>query len=333
MSPDRDDYLWDGGGAVDPEVARLEALLGGLGHRGAPPHLPGRSSPRRAIAIAGGLGALAAAIAIWFATRPATPCGGDAGFRFAAIAGEARCGDAALAQGTLPVGGWLETSRDGAAALTIADIGEVRIGADSRVGLVATGPAQHRLSLLRGTMHAVVTAPPRLFIVDTPAATAIDLGCEYDLTVDPEGTGTLAVRRGTVELAARDRIAVVPAGTIARTRTAHGPGTPARRDAPPALVAALARLDDATAPAATEAALDEVLALAEAPDAITLWNLLAIPAARARVFAYLDAIAPAPRGVTRDAILAGDAPARLAWRRDLERRIWQLPMTLFDDLR
>ncbi|MCE9571930.1 MAG: FecR family protein, partial [Deltaproteobacteria bacterium] len=231
MNPDTDDYLWDGGGAVDPEVARLEALLGGLGHRGAPPPLPRRS--RAPLAIIGGLVAIAAAVALWLATRANTsaPCGGDAGFRFAAIAGTARCGDTALAAGTLPVGGWLETSRDGTAALTIADIGEVRIGADSRVGLIATGPDQHRLSLVRGSLHAVVTAPPRLFVVDTPAATAVDLGCEYDLAVDPDGGGTLSVRRGTVELAARDRVAVVPAGTVARTRTAHGPGTPARRDA------------------------------------------------------------------------------------------------------
>ncbi|MCE9572591.1 MAG: hypothetical protein K8W52_05495, partial [Deltaproteobacteria bacterium] len=68
---------------------------------------------------------------------------------------------------------------------------------------------------------------------------------------------------------------------------------------------------------------------AEAPDAITLWNLLAVPGARDRAFTYLDAVAPAPRGVTREAIAAGDPAALAAWRRDLERRIWQLPMTLF----
>jgi hypothetical protein len=334
MSPAPDDYLWDGGGAIDPEVARLEDLLGGLAHHGAPPPLPRRRTTSGAviIGVGGGLVAIAAAIAIWVATRPgAGPCGGDAGFRFAAIAGEARCGDRAVAQGRLPIGGWLETSSDGAAELVIADLGEVRIGAGSRVGLIASGPSEHRLALQRGSLHAVVTAPPRLFVVETPGATAIDLGCEYDLAVGADGVGTLAVRRGTVELAGPDRIAVVPAGTTARTRTGSGPGTPARRDAPAALVAALARFDDARDPVAAEAALDDALAEVASPDAISLWNLLGevTPASRGRIFDYLEAMAPPPRGVTRAAIVAGDPSARAAWRTDLEHRIWQLPGSLF----
>jgi hypothetical protein len=104
------------------------------------------------------------------------------------------------------------------------------------------------------------------------------------------------------------------------TRT--GPGTPVRRDAPAALIDAVARWDDGE-----RAALDDVLADAQFADAITLFNLFdrCSPDERARVFDYLDAIAPAPRGVTKGAIVAGDPGATQAWRSDLETRIYQIP--------
>ena len=35
-------YLWDGSGEPDPEIVRLETLLGQLRHRGLPPELPAR---------------------------------------------------------------------------------------------------------------------------------------------------------------------------------------------------------------------------------------------------------------------------------------------------
>ena len=46
---------------------------------------------------------------------------------------------------------------------------------------------KHCLRLAHGRLSARVTAPPRLFVVDTPAATAIDLGCAYDLAVLTDG--------------------------------------------------------------------------------------------------------------------------------------------------
>ena len=326
------DYLWDQAGPADAEVARLEAALGGLGHDGEPPALGDRRPPRRrrrrnqAISIVAGLVAAAAAIALWLALggrgeRGAAPCRGGAGFRFDAIAGVTRCGGTRVASGTLPVGGWLETGAAGTAELAVADIGRVRVGPRSRVGLIATGPAQHRLSLARGSLHAEVSAPPRLFVVDTPAAQAIDLGCAYDLTVGADGGGTLTVTRGQVELAGAGRVCVVPAGAVARTRTASGPGTPVRVGAPAELIAAVARFDagDATA-------LDDVLAACRFDDAITMFNLLGAcdADARARVIDRLGAIAPPPPGVSRAALVAGDATATGAWRSDLERRDWLL---------
>jgi ferric-dicitrate binding protein FerR (iron transport regulator) len=319
------DYLWDGSGPVDPDVERLERALGELRHRGEPPPL--RSPARRRswwlLSMIGAAAAAAAAIALWLGLRPgADPCAGATGYRFDTVAGVARCGDRAVARGRLPVGGWLETSPDGAADLAVADIGRLRLGGGSRLGLVASGPHQQRLSLTRGSLHARVNAPPRLFVVDTPSATAVDLGCEYDLVVAPDGTGTLIVTHGQVELAGKGHVSVVPAGAMARLHTRRGPGTPLRRDAPAALVAAVARFDDGD-----PAALDDVLAEAQFADAITLFNLLdrCDTGELARVFDYLNAIAPAPVGCTREAIVARDPVATSLWRGDLEKRIYQIP--------
>jgi hypothetical protein len=324
MSPTEHDYLWDGSGPADADVARLERALGGLRHRGEPPQLPARRPRvRRSIWIAAaGAVAIAAALLIYMMSRSHGPCGGGTGYRFDTRGGLARCGDREVARGTLPVGGWLETSADGTAELDVADIGHVRLNGNSRLGLIASGPTQQRMSLARGSLHAEVSAPPRLFVVDTPATTAVDLGCAYDLSVAPDGTGTIVVTHGQVELAGNGHLSVVPAGATARMHTKTGPGTPVRRDATPALVAAVARLDDGD-----PRALDDILSLAEFPDAITLFNLFdrVDAPSRARVYDYLDAIAPAPRGVSKDQIVAGDPGATGVWRSDLEHRIYQIP--------
>jgi hypothetical protein len=330
MTPHEHDYLWDGTGPADPDVARLERTLGGLRHAGAPPELPARTPrPRRRrtwLAIPAAVLAIAAALILYLALRPGASaelaCGGGGdGYRFDTVAGVARCGDREVARGTLPVGGWLETSADGAAELDVADIGHVRLNGGSRLGLVASGPHQQRLSLTRGSLHAKVSARPRLFVVDTPAATAIDLGCEYDLRVAPDGRGTIVVTHGQVELAGDGHLSVVPAGATARLHTRTGPGTPARSDAPAELVAAIARFDDGD-----PGALHDILHQTTFDDAITLFNLFDRVDAegRAHVFDHLNAIAQAPPGVTRDKMIQGDPGARDAWREDLRHRDYQI---------
>ena len=42
-------------------------------------------------------------------------------------------------------------------------------------GLGQVRAAEFRIALERGTISATITAPPRLFIVDTPTSTVVDL--------------------------------------------------------------------------------------------------------------------------------------------------------------
>ena len=54
-------------------------------------------------------------------------------------------------------------------------------------------------------------------MVDTPSATATDLGCVYTLHVDEDGTGMLSVAAGWVAFEFNGRESFVPAGASART--------------------------------------------------------------------------------------------------------------------
>ena len=321
------DPLWDPT-VRDPDVDRLAAALAPLRHRGAPPAVPPRRPRRWPIAAAGVAVAAAAVLALWWRARdpaaPGCPTAPTAGaFRFEAIAGAPACGGATARAGWLPEGAWLETGAGDRARVTVADIGAVEVAEGSRLSLVASSPTEHRLALARGALHAKVTAPPRLFVVETPAATAIDLGCEYDLEVGADGAGFLRVQSGQVELADGDRVVVVPMGAEARILPG-GPGTPIRSDAPPALRAAVARLD-----AGDPRALDEVLTLAGARDTVTLFNLLgsADAATRARIHDLLDALVGTPEDVLREEIVDGDPDALGRVRSQLE-AYWLVPELL-----
>ncbi len=316
------DYLFDPeSGAPDPEVAALEALLGGYAHR-APLRAPRSPHRRRWIgaAVAIGAAAVAAAIALVLvrgdqgAVVPGC-AGAGPGFRFAVTGGAARCGGASAATGTLPVGAWLETARDGVVDVRVADIGDVQVYGDSRLRLVGTGPGEHRLELARGRLSARVLAPPRLFVIDTPVATAVDLGCAYELIVEPDGRTLLRVTSGAVSLEGRGRQAYVPMGTEVLSAPGRGPGTPVASDAAAPLRAAVTAFD-----AGEGAALAEVITAAGPRDIMTLWNLLGrtTGADRARVFAALDALTIRPEWVLEEAILTGDPEALAAWRASLD---------------
>jgi hypothetical protein len=173
---------------------------------------------------------------------------------------------------------------------------------------------EHRLSLARGRISAVVNAPPRLFFVDTAASTAVDLGCAYSMNVDDSGDGMLQVTLGWVSLEWSGRESLVPAGASCRTRPKVGPGTPYFDDASDALKRALAGLDFGGG-----GSLDAVLDEARVRDTLTLWHLLSrVDAAdRLRVYNRMVGLVPLPEGVSPEKALALDPDTLKHWREEL----------------
>ncbi len=239
------------------------------------------------------------------------------GWSVASLAGTPRI-DAAPLQGNgqFHRGQWLETDATARAEVNVGTIGRVEVESNSRLRLVATAATDHRVELARGTMSALIWAPPRLFFVNTPSATAVDLGCAYTLKVNDAGDGELHVTAGYVALEDGGRESIIPYRHLCLTRRGAGPGTPFAEDAPAALRATLQRFDfDALSAAATTAVVTELLTLARPEDAVTLWHLLtrAPVAQRPAVFDALAARRPPPASVTRAGILAGDADMRRTW--------------------
>lgn len=315
------DYLFDKSGQ-DPEVAELEALLGDYRHRAPLGALPPRRRPRRRAIIAAVAGTAAAALGLWLWVRPQPPalasgeCAKDGpGFAFSVANGPARCAGGATTRGRLPVGAWLETSGSAVAEVRLADIGELALHGDSRLRLVGTSADEHRLELARGKVTARVVAPPRLFVVDTPGATAFDLGCAYDLVVDDAGRTHLRVTSGAVSLEGNGKTAYAPALSEVIAIPGRGPGTPVAFTASAELRAAVSRFD-----AGDTAALTSIVALAGETDTITLWNLLGRVGAEERqpVVTRLELLRPRPLEVRREAILEGDQEALERWRLELQ---------------
>lgn len=311
------DPLYDRTGD-DPQLAALEGLLGDFAHRAPLRALPPRRSWRGPLIGAAAIAAAAALALVLVRRGGEGDCpDGPAGFAFDVRRGAARCAGTTASRGTLPVGAWLETAGGAIADVRIADIGDLTVYGDTRLRLVDTGAGEHRLALARGRIAAHVTAPPRLFVVDTPVASAVDLGCAYELLVDGDGRTHLHVTSGAVSLEGHGLVSFAPLGTEVVAVAGRGPGTPVAVGAPEALRAAVNRLDDGD-----RAALDDVLALAGPRDSFTLWNLLARVSAprRAVIAARLHELSPRPAWVTADAVRAGDPAALEAWRIDLQMR-------------
>jgi hypothetical protein len=230
-------------------------------------------------------------------------------------------GRAVSEDGSLAVGEWLVTDGASRARVAVGHIGQVDVYPHTRVQLVTARGREHRLALERGTIHARIWAPPKFFYVNTPAATAIDLGCAYTLQVDDSGAGLLRVTHGWVGFERDGREAYIPQGAMCRTRADIGPGTPYYEDAPSGYGEALAVIDFGRPDDPARAgAMDLVVTQARRRDALTLWHLLTrgTAAERARVYDRLAALAPPPSRVTRDLVLAGDRTALSVWWDSLE---------------
>jgi len=222
--------------------------------------------------------------------------------------------------GKLAVGEFLETDANSRARVQVANIGNVEVAPNSRVQLVKTSSTEHRLSLEKGELKAKILAPPRLFIVDTPSAVAVDLGCEYTLEVDKDGNGKLHVTGGFVALEKDGREAIVPAGAIAFTKKGKGIGTPFAEDSSSKFQNALYKFDFENG---GSEALQTIINEASLYDSLTLWHLLSRveKTQRGKVFDALTLQVKSPAKVTREGILKLDKKMLDAWWQEIE-KVW-----------
>jgi hypothetical protein len=334
----RDDYLWDGSGEPDPEIQKLESALGKLRHNREAPEflaistkahpaqrkqfLTSFSWPRWAAATAFLL--LFAAIG-FLLLRPSPVAITRSDWDVTSTEGSPRVGGKALvsASGTtnLGLGQVLETSASSKASLRAENTGEIEVEPGTRLRIVASKSGPARLTLERGTIHATIWAPPGEFVVDTPSAIAVDLGCVYTLHVDDNGNGILRTTLGWVGFKLAGREAFIPAGAACATRKNTGPDTPYFEDAPEQFRNALTQLDRADIAQSERAeALKVVLTLARPRDALTLWHLLprVAVAERGLVFERLAQLVSAPEGVTREGILRLEPKMLDLWWNELD---------------
>lgn len=237
-------------------------------------------------------------------------------------------------KGKLGVGEWLETDKNSRAQIIVGDIGKVEIDPDTRVRLIETNPTEHRLELAHGRLSARISAPPKLFFVNTPSGVAEDLGCAYTLEVDDAGRSLLHVTAGWVSLQLKDRESVVPAGAACATWPGIGPGTPYFEDATEFFRTALAKFDFEPNDIkwSKVPALDIILHDARPRDAMTLWYLLSRVKGddRLRVYNRTVQLVPPPSGVTREGILRLDQDMLNRWRDDMDTHSQNLPASIRD---
>ncbi len=312
MEPTRDSYVWNRGGEPDPELRRWEELLSGFS--GKPescrlPLLPIRKSARTIrlpwfgrIAVTVCILIAASAIIVRIAWQSGTD------WKVITLSGAPTINNIPLkVTGRLSTGEILKTDNRSRAFLRMGLMGRIEVDPNTSIRLFATRSGHHRFSLQSGKITARIWAPPFTLSVETPAATAIDLGCAFTLQVAPGGSGELRVKSGWVEFELNNRQAIVPADAMVFTRTPDGPGTPFFDDAPNQLRVALQRLDFGKSGYQDTDALRVVLAQARRRDVITLLSLVRRlpPDSRSAVFDRAAALIPPPSDLTRDDVVRG----------------------------
>jgi len=330
------EYLWDGSGEPDAAIVKLERALGKFRHAGQAPELPAdlaaqresrkaRVGARLWFQFAAAAASALMVFSVWTGLRlPNESVATGVGWGVEQVAGAPRVGAKSIGRpgekGTLRIGQMLETDRESRASITVSEVGQVDIDPQTRLRLLESRSSRTWLELERGTIHAMIWAPPGEFLVDTPSALAVDLGCAYTLQVDDSGAGLLRTRMGWVGFRLNGRDAFIPAGAVGETRPGIGPGTPYFEDASAEFRAALREFDFARlSDEERSAQLTIVLAEARKADALTLWHMLsrASVADRGRVFDRLNALVAAPSGVTREGIVHGERGMLDAWWNEL----------------
>jgi ferric-dicitrate binding protein FerR (iron transport regulator) len=299
------DYLWDGSGEPDADVEHLESLLGR--YRSAAP-VPDfrrvvvmRPRPRWPLAVAAAL--IVAAILGFL--RIYTPPN-----RWRATESS---GVAVVPHSILRAGDIVRTG-NGTVRLRSPNVGTVDIGANTTLRLIENRTRRHRLALTAGTIHAKTTSMPGVLVIDTPRARAIDLGCEYTLTIASGGGGELRVIAGWVDLTHGYEQSLVPEGASAVITPEGALSVPVFDDAAPQFRDAVRNFEHMHDMAT-------IIALSRARDALTLLNLFRIATPDERVLLYdrLNQFVPAPPSITRESVRDWSPAATELWWRPVLR--------------
>ncbi len=215
--------------------------------------------------------------------------------------GDERYSDAGL----IKVGDYLETGSDSKAKIRVGTIGEVEVDPQSRIKLVETKPDEHRLALDKGKIHATIWAPPRLFFVETPSATAVDLGCLYTLEVDENGSTFLYVTSGWVALENNGQEAIIPTGAMCETHKSSGTGTPYFKDADKKFINTLKLFDAGNRDVEIINALIET---SSKDDMLSLWHIIpkVDEKSRSDIFSLMKKQIDIPDSITKEKIISAD---------------------------
>lgn len=266
-----DDYLWDPQrGQADHETAELERLLGRFRHGG---------EPLRDLAPIGRgpspIWWVAAAAAIAVAVTLIFTMGGDVkkNASLELVAGKT----------VLTADEWFTASTDAnelrLGKHSLDDIGQFRLTPGSRLQIKRVDDQETRFYLERGTLHAFVASDvqPRFFQVETPSGICVDLGCEYDLTVDDSGEAHVTVTLGQIAFESEFGELYVPRGAECRTDR-NGNGLPHFSDSDPKIRDIAEKYLAASDPRDVRQ-IAEVLCdvVREKRDSLTLWHLLQVP--------------------------------------------------------
>jgi hypothetical protein len=306
----KDQYLWDGTGEPDSEIVEFERALASFRYDQRPIALPDVSMGKRgrghwnlrlafaAIAIA----SFFIGTVVFFAVRHHRHT-----WELTVQVGHPEINGVVYDKAMVAIGQSIRTDHISEAKLYLANVGTLQLYGDSDMSLVESRASRQRVFLRYGNVHAAIDAPPSVFIVDTPAARAIDLGCEYDLTIDPDGNGTLKVTAGWVQLVFSDRQSLVPQGASARI--AHGGllSPPYFDDASPEFKELLIQFstDQDHTEAERMAKLQQILAHARKKDSYTLIHLLRDATDRDErliLFERLSELIPPTPGLARETI-------------------------------
>ena len=304
-----DAYLWDPKATPDPEVQAVERLLEPLrlDATATPREWRPRTSPPRA-RLRWAYGLAAAAVVLiglgWSLSA----------YRLSWPAGRAWTVDNASGgvPNELAVGSTLDLASSANARVNIARIGTMQVDPGARVTLRYTQGTRHRLGLDRGTVRVRTWAPPGSVAFITPAGEVIDMGCEFDLTVEASRT-IVRVRSGWVQVANNVEESLIPAGAASEMRADRAPGIAVFEDARPGFAAAVRALEVGTGD--RDAHVATIASLARARDMYTLLMLVERQTYGSdRLAAAAADLVPPPTGVTVNGIIRGDRDALWRWR-------------------